>query len=511
MFLFSKPKNKQKPKLSWHCSTISQQYHISSSDLVFPKTMNVLDRGHFGQIFQAKYKGQDVVIKTVQITDYNNNNTTRNNLDFKTSIKNFVDECELSLQLGRHKHVLHYMGVFFPEEIPGLEDGSTSFRNANVLDLPCLISKYMPKGNLLKYLDDDKLKEFTVSKALNYCLQLANGMKYLHFHKINHADLACRNLLLDSELTLKISDFGLAGKGVEYHYGFVIDRDEEQNNVVPSNAPLIDSDPHMSHDENNRRFFPIWWAAIEVHENGKITNFTDIWSFGVTAWEIFARGFRPYLTLNKLKEGYRLSRPKHCPLAVFMLLLRCWHKESKERPNFEQIEIALNNFLRNPNRFGLEDSRNNYLHDIIELPLIYHQEILCGKKTIVEFSQSKIDPVKLHYEYSSGKKYLNIPFEETYQDLKCNSGYSKVIEIDKDKDPKVDFYTFLEVSNRQPKPSNIGQDQSFSVQDSLPDSKDDIRSHTPVSSQMISNRQNNNNKKSGIIILISLLLVASLS
>ena len=318
--MFRSKKPKPSPKVLWHGSNIKQQHHLNPAALITSKNSNLLDKGQFGQIFTGQYLRRNIAIKTINLKQDDEK-------DFKSAIRMFVDECEISLQIGRHKHILFYIGVIFPEKMP--EFNKT---NLSLLELPILISEFMPNGNMKKYLDDSKLKNFTVYKALEYCIQLANGMRFLHTQKINHADLACRNLLLDSELTLKISDFGLSQKGVEYNYGFAIDDNQQYLDYDRREYQTTNLDDSPQEQIHNNRFFPIWWAAIEVHHNQKITNFSDVWSFGVTAWEIFTRGLTPNANIKQLNNNFRLNRPRHCPLAVFMLLLRCWHKDPKERP-----------------------------------------------------------------------------------------------------------------------------------------------------------------------------------
>lgn len=48
--------------------------------------------------------------------------------------------------------------------------------------------------------------------ARTFMQQIVSGMKYLHTHGILHRDLSLTNLLLTSDLHVKIADFGLATK-----------------------------------------------------------------------------------------------------------------------------------------------------------------------------------------------------------------------------------------------------------------------------------------------------------
>ena len=85
------------------------------------------------------------------------------------------------------------------------------------LNDPMLVSEFCNSGDLKSYLITQKNQNndnFTYGKFINFCHQICNGMIYLHSKGILHLDLACRNILCHKEengdMTLKISDFGLA-------------------------------------------------------------------------------------------------------------------------------------------------------------------------------------------------------------------------------------------------------------------------------------------------------------
>jgi len=61
---------------------------------------------------------------------------------------------------------------------------------------------------------------------------------------------------------------------------------------------------------------PWRWMAFELLETGRCSTFSDVWSFGVTIWEIFSLGEVPYAGLewdsgfiSELKSGLRLLPP----------------------------------------------------------------------------------------------------------------------------------------------------------------------------------------------------------
>lgn len=60
---------------------------------------------------------------------------------------------------------------------------------------------------------------------------------------------------------------------------------------------------------------PVRWTAPEAIAYRKFTSASDVWSFGVTKWEVISYGERPYWNwsnqdvIRAVEKGYRLPPP----------------------------------------------------------------------------------------------------------------------------------------------------------------------------------------------------------
>jgi serine/threonine protein kinase len=72
-----------------------------------------------------------------------------------------------------------------------------------------LVFEYLQK-DLKKYMDGLPSCGMSPQQVRSYLNQLLSGIAYCHSHRILHRDLKPQNLLIDSDNSLKLADFGLA-------------------------------------------------------------------------------------------------------------------------------------------------------------------------------------------------------------------------------------------------------------------------------------------------------------
>ena len=128
--------------------------------------------------------------------------------------------------------------------------------------------KGMSLENLIK--QEGKLEE---NKALHLLYQISSALEYIHRFSIIHRDIKPRNILMDKEKIPKIADFGIA-----------LSKEEKRKNLTVLRAGT-----------------PAYMSPEQIRGE-RIEEKTDIYSLGVTAYEILT-GLLPFqgTTISSMK------------------------------------------------------------------------------------------------------------------------------------------------------------------------------------------------------------------
>jgi len=250
-----------------------------------------LGSGAQGAVFLGQYGGQQVAVKKVR-------------READTDIKH--------LRNINHPNIVKFRGI------------------CNQAPVHCIIMEFCPNGQLYEVLRSGR--QIRPSLLVGWSMQIADGMHYLHAHKIIHRDLKSPNVLVGADDMLKISDFGTC-------------KEFSEKSAKMTFAGTVA------------------WMAPEVIRNEPCSEKVDVWSFGVLIWELLT-GEVPYRDVDSSaiiwgvgSNSLHLPVPTTCPEGFKLLMNICWSSKPKNRPSFHQVllhvEIAAGDVLKTPQEIYL--------------------------------------------------------------------------------------------------------------------------------------------------------------
>ena len=153
---------------------------------------NLIGSGNFGSVYKGKL-GLDEPTVAVKVL----------NLQKQGASKTFIAECE-ALRNIRHRNLVKIVTA-----CSSIDFGGKDFK--------ALVYEFMPNGSLEMWLHPQdglsQLRNLNLLQRMNIAIDVASAFLYLHHHcqtPIIHCDLKPSNILLDDDLTARVSDFGLA-------------------------------------------------------------------------------------------------------------------------------------------------------------------------------------------------------------------------------------------------------------------------------------------------------------
>lgn len=251
------------------------------------KLSKELGRGGFGVVHQAIWRHREVAVKQLLASALS-----------PTAVEEFKNESAIMAKL-RSRDIVQFYGCCVSPRY-------------------CIVMEYMPKGSLFSLLQSSQSLEWPIRYRL--VTDMACGLAFLHAENILHRDLKSLNVLLDENFRAKLSDFGLS-------------KVKSETRTTTSKAQAVGT---------------LAWTAPELFTPKTVyTQKADIYSFGITIWEVasrqlpFADAATPALVPMWVAQGERPEIPKDCPKKLASLIRFCWQGKPEQRPSADQVVAYL--------------------------------------------------------------------------------------------------------------------------------------------------------------------------
>jgi len=228
---------------------------------------------------------------------------TKERQNTKISLNKFIKEINIISNL-RHPNVVLYIGA--------------SINKSEYY----MISEFIPRGSLFDYIHVQKNK-LSESEQLSIAYETAIALRYLHSRKICHCDMKSSNILLDENMKIKVSDFGLS----------------RLKNIFSGN-------------ENKGRIGTSHWMPPEIMKAQKYEESSDVFSYGMIMWEIITNeipyyGLTPNQIIGLVGDCRKIVEvPKFGNPALTKLIKNCLIYEPERRPNFDHIIKYLDGVIK---------------------------------------------------------------------------------------------------------------------------------------------------------------------
>lgn len=275
-------------------------WRIKPSDIRLGKKLGA---GAFGVVWKGKWHDNIVAIKQLKLE----HSTTGGDAAHAKAMAEFANEIGRMASMQPHENLVLLYGV-------------TTLENGDI----AAVVEYCAHGACVDALYGAKARTWTDDELIRVAHGAASGIAHLHRLGIIHRDIAARNVLLTVNDVAKVADFGMS-------------RAMDEGNTYYE-QPTV------------QKVGPLKWMAPEQMERQVYSKASDVFSFGVLLFEIFARevpwsGVNNIMACQKVLNGERMKLSKRLPRSMRRLMLGCWAQQPKDRPRMSSVQKEIADLL----------------------------------------------------------------------------------------------------------------------------------------------------------------------
>ncbi|GMH13393.1 hypothetical protein Nepgr_015234 [Nepenthes gracilis] len=243
-------------------------------------------QGAFGKLYRGTYEGEEVAIKILE--------RPLNDPEKSQVMEQQFQQEVLMLAPLKHPNIVRFIGAC---------------RKPMVW---CIVTEFAKGGSVRQFLIKRQSRSVPLKLAVKQALDVARGMEYVHGLGLIHRDLKSDNLLIFSDKSIKIADFGVARIEVQ------------TEGMTPETGTYR-------------------WMAPEMIQHRPYTQKVDVYSFGIVLWEVIT-GMLPFPNMTAVQaafavvnKGVRPAIPNDCLPVLVEIMTRCWDANPDVRPSFSDV------------------------------------------------------------------------------------------------------------------------------------------------------------------------------
>ncbi|KAL9255772.1 Serine/threonine-protein kinase STY13-like protein [Drosera capensis] len=243
-------------------------------------------QGAFGKLYRGTYEGEEVAIKLLERPE--------NDVEKAQVMEQQFQQEVMMLATLKHPNIVRFIGAC---------------RKPMVW---CIVTEYAKGGSVRQFLAKRQNRSVPLKVAVKQALDVARGMAYVHGLGFIHRDLKSDNLLISSDKSIKIADFGVARIEVQ------------TEGMTPETGTYR-------------------WMAPEMIQHRPYTQKVDVYSFGIVLWELIT-GMLPFQNMSAVQAAFKVVNkgvrpiiPSDCLPALAEIMTRCWDTNPDVRPPFSNV------------------------------------------------------------------------------------------------------------------------------------------------------------------------------